>query len=67
MWLSRGDLEDLLKNFPGVKSWMEEAAAGQGLHTKAMVIAGVQISRDGNLNWVYGGWMEVGPDFLPHG
>lgn len=67
VWLSRGDLEDLLKNFPGVKSWMEEAAAGQGLHTKAMVIAGVQISRDGNLNWVYGGWMEVGPDYLPHG
>ena len=65
VWLSRGDLEDLLKNFPGVKSWMEEAAAGSGHHTKAMVLAGVQMSRDGNLNWVYGGWMEVGPDFLP--
>lgn len=67
VWLSRGDREDLLKNFPGVKSWMEEAAAGQVIHTKAIVLAGVQMSREGNLNWVYGGWMEVGLDYLPHG
>lgn len=64
VWLSRGDIADLLKSFPGVKSWMEEAAAGSGLHTKGMVIAGVQMSRDGNLNWVYGGWLDVGLDYL---
>ena len=65
VWLSRVDLADTLESFPGVKTWMEEAPAGQGLHTRAMVIAGVQMSRDGSLNWVYGGWMEVGLDYLP--
>jgi Protein of unknown function (DUF1173) len=65
IWLTKGAMERLQRSWPSVAQWIgrrEEEPLSTG---KAFLMAGVQASRDGNFNWIYGAWMDLSDDYIP--
>lgn len=65
IWLTTGAMDRLQRSWPSVAQWVGKRDEETIPTAKAFLMAGVQASRDGNFNWVYGAWMDLSDDYIP--
>ncbi|MBS3912778.1 MAG: DUF1173 family protein [Hydrogenophaga sp.] len=65
IWLTTSSMDRLQRSWPSVTQWIGGKAEESAPAAKAFLMAGVQASREGNFNWVYGAWMDLSDDYIP--